>query len=272
MQDGGQRGGQYVDAGGIRTYYEITGDGEPLVLLHGGLCTAETFDAQTPALAMKYRVYVPERRGHGRTPDVDGPITYDNMAQDTIAFLQAVGIASADLVGWSDGALVGLLVALRRPDLVRKLVLIGQYVTLDGARPEFSALASTMTRETFPPMLEQMYAAVSPDGPDHFGVVFEKMRSLWVGDTGVKLADLSAVTSSTLILLADDDIMSIEHAADLQRALPSAQLAVVPGTSHALPMEKPDLTNRLILEFLAAEQVAKMMSLDEMRSLMDPGD
>ncbi len=82
----------YVDAGGLRTYYEVEGTGDPLVLLHGGLTTIETFGGLTPTLAQHYRVYLPERRGHGRTPDVEGPITYEIMAQDTIAFMAAVGL------------------------------------------------------------------------------------------------------------------------------------------------------------------------------------
>src|SRR4051794_5067126 len=96
---------EYVDAGGVHTYYEAVGEGEPLVLLHGGLCTVETWEGQTPVLAEQYRVYAPERRGHGRTADVEGPITYQIMARDTIAFMDALGIKAAHLVGWSDGAL-----------------------------------------------------------------------------------------------------------------------------------------------------------------------
>ena len=115
----------YVDAGGLRTYYEVHGAGEPLVLLHGGLCTVETLDGLTPALAEQYRVYTPERRGHGRTPDVDGPMTYQNMAADTIAFMDALGLRGIRLVGFSDGGNVALEVALRRPDLVAKLVVMG---------------------------------------------------------------------------------------------------------------------------------------------------
>ena len=253
----------YVDAAGVRTYYEAAGEGEPLILLHGGMCTVETFEGQTPALAAQYRVYVPERRGHGRTADVEGPITYENMAQDTIAFMDALGIESAHLVGWSDGALVGLLVALRQPRLARKLVLIGQNVNLEGARPESLAMREHMTAESLPPMFEQMYAAVSPDGADHWGIVCAKVIQMWRADPAIELDSLAAVTAPTLVMLGDDDIVSIEHAAALQRALPSAQLAVVPGASHALPLEKPDLTNRLILDFLAVDQVPKMMSLSE---------
>ena len=102
----------YVDAGGVRTYYEAEGTGEPLVMLHGGLCPIETFDGLRSALVERYRVYLPERRGHGRTPDVEGPYSYEVMAQDMIAFMAAIGLEPAHVLGWSDGASVGLLMAL----------------------------------------------------------------------------------------------------------------------------------------------------------------
>lgn len=259
------RTGAYIDAGAVRTYYEVTGSGEPLLLLHGGLCTAETLDSQTPVLATKYRVYVPERRGHGRTPDVEGPITFDIMAQDTIAFLEALGIPSAHLVGFSDGAMVALRVALQRPELVRKLILVGSPVNEDGTRPEHVTLLESFTRENFPPMFVQLYAAISPDGADHFGVVFDKMMgSQRQGQPEIALDELARVTAPVLVLLGDDDVPTIEHAAAMQRAFACAQLAVVPGTSHALPMEKPELTNRLILDFLADEQVPKLLVVSEM--------
>ena len=140
----------YVQAGGLRTYYETEGEGEPLVLLHGGLWTVETMEAQTQALSARYRER-PERRGHGRTADVAGPITYEAMAADTIAFLEAMQMGRAHLVGWSDGAVVALRVALDRPDLVGKLVFIGNYASLDGARPDQIALMDAMTRAVMPP-------------------------------------------------------------------------------------------------------------------------
>lgn len=253
------RVGEYVDAGGVHTYYEVAGTGEPLILLHGGFCTVETFGAQTPALAEQYQIYVPERRGHGRTPDVEGPITYENMAQDTIAFMEALGISSAHLVGWSDGAVVGLLVALQRPDLARKLVLIGQAMNQDGVSPEGKSQLSNMTQQDIPPMLRELYDSASPDGADHFGVVFDKLHQLLMTEPNIELTELERLSIPTLVLVADDDIGStVEYAATMQRALPHSQLAVVPGTSHASLMEKPELVNRLILDFLAPEQVTKL--------------
>jgi pimeloyl-ACP methyl ester carboxylesterase len=256
------RNGDYIDTGRVRTYYEVSGSGRPLILLHGGMCTAETFDGQSPALAAHFRVYLPERRAHGRTADVSGPITYEIMAQDTIAFIESVGIEHAHLVGWSDGALVGLLVALWRPELVDKLVLMAQPVGWEGVRPELAPLLGAMTKEMVPPELRQAYEAVSPDGPAHLDVVLDKLVALWNTDPAFPLSDLERVAAPTLVLAADDDVfLSIEHAAAMQRALPDAQLAVVPGASHAVPMEKPELVNRLIVDFLAEEQVEKRFKL-----------
>ncbi len=261
-QEAPVRNGHHVDIDGVPTYYEVTGEGDPVVLLHGGMCPAETWDPQVPALAEQYRVYVPERVGHGRTPDIDGPITYEDMAQHTIGFLEAVGIESAHLAGWSDGAIVGLLVALRRPKLVRKLVLVDQYVTLEGAHPKYEGFMAAMTADAAPPMLVELYGAVSPDGPEHFPVVFDKLHDLWIGATGLEVDDLRRVTAPTLVLAGDGGGITLEHAAAMLRALPDAQLAVVPGTSHGLPLEKPHVVNQLILDFLADEQVPQLFSLD----------
>ena len=252
----------YVDADGVKTYYEAIGDGEPLVLLHGGLSTIETFAPMIPGLAAGYRVYSPERRGHGRTPDVEGPITAEIQATDTITFIETLGIGPVHLVGWSDGALIGLLVALRRPDLVRKLVMIDHPADHTGDSPAAQGMvealkAGQMRPEMMPPMLRELYGKVSPDGPEHFDVVFHKIMSLdnvlnWPG-----LASLKDVAAPTLVLLADDGMVTAAHGDAMRRALPNSQLAVVPGTTHLLVLEKPSLVDRLVLDFLASAQVAE---------------
>jgi pimeloyl-ACP methyl ester carboxylesterase len=133
-------------------------------------------------------------------------------------------------------------------------------VNIGGANPAAKAMLESFTSETFPPAFRQLYAAVSPDGPEHFGVVFDKLMPLWRGDPGITPEQLAQVAAPTLVLLGDDDLLTLEHAAAVARAIPDSQLAVVPGTSHALPMEKPELVNRLVLDFLADEQVPKMMA------------
>jgi pimeloyl-ACP methyl ester carboxylesterase len=221
----------------------------------------------TPTLAEHYRVYLPERRGHGRTPDVAGPITYGNMAEDTIAFLDAVGLRSVRLLGWSDGGNVALLVALARPDLVSKLVVIGAAAHRNGYTPEQDELFASWAGRPSPAIMagfKELYGQVSPDGPEHFEVVFAKLGETWAREPDLDLADLGRIAVPTLILLGDDDVLTIEHAAAMVRALPDAQLSVVPGTSHAVVMEKPEVVNRMLLDFLAPEQVPRMMSLRDL--------
>ncbi|OHV35146.1 alpha/beta fold hydrolase, partial [Pseudofrankia sp. EUN1h] len=212
------------------------------------------------ALAERYRVYVPERRGHGHTPDVEGAFTTEAMAGDTIAFLESLHIGPARLVGWSDGALVGVRVALRRPDLVRKLVLIGQYLTRDGATAAAKAFIETPAvslAEIFGPS----YALTSPDGPDHLPVFLDKLSAMWRGEPDIELAALGDLAMPVLVLQGDDDAVRIEHSLAVARALPDAQLAVVPCASHALPVERPALLNQILMDFLADEQPAKFMPL-----------
>lgn len=252
--------GEYVNAGGVRTYYEVYGEGEPVVMLHGGLATAESWAMQIPALAERYRLYVPERRGHGRTPDIEGPITYEMMAADTAAFIDAAGTGAVHLVGWSDGAVVGVLVALHRPELVRKLVVIGQYFNFEGEVPEFRAMIDHWGSD-LPEGFHEVYDRVSPDGPEHFPVVLEKMMRMWREEPDIALSELAGVRAPVLLMQGDDDIVTVEHSAALAAALPDAQLAVVPGSSHMVPLEKPVLVNRLILDFLSDHQPEKMMSL-----------
>jgi len=248
-----------VDAGDLDTYYEVHGAGEPLLYLHGGFNPIEMLDEILPALGQRYRVYLPERQGQGRTPDRDGPITFQSMADDTIAFFEAVGLSAAHLAGFSDGAMVAIHVALQRPDLVRRLVLIGQYANPDGCPPFYTELMEQFTPDTFPPMFRQMYDSLSPDGPEHFPVFFNKLKPNWLSP-GVPLERLADVQSPTLVLIGDDDCVTPEHAAAMVRALPAgSQLGVVPGTSHGLPFEKPDLVNRLILDFLEDQQAEKMI-------------
>jgi len=240
--------GLYADVAGLRTYYERHGSGEPLLLLHGGGCSAGSWEPQIAALAERFEVYVPERRAHGRTPDVDGPLTYEAMAGDTAGFMDALGIGSAHLVGWSDGAVVAAVVALRRPELARRLVLIGQYFTADGQRPEARRLFAMP--EVLAAMFRAPYEQLSPDGPEHFPVVLEKLLGLWQSDPGLGPESLARITAPALVMQGDDDLVTVEHSAAVAAALPDAQLAVVPGTTHSLPAEKPELVNRLILDFL----------------------
>jgi pimeloyl-ACP methyl ester carboxylesterase len=142
----------YVQLGTVKTWYDEHGEGDPLVLMHGGLVDARFFEPNLPALAEHFHVYTPERRGHGHTPDVEGPITYQLMTDDTIAFLETVVGQPADLVGHSDGAVVAMLVAIQRPELVKRLVMISGGFNKSGeAAPDMEWNVDQMAEFLGPP-------------------------------------------------------------------------------------------------------------------------
>lgn len=239
----------YVTIAGLPTWHEVDGEGPPVVLLHAAFVGAAAWVAQAPALVSAgFRVHVPERRGHAHTRDVDGPLTYEVMAADTIAYLEAEVGGQAHLVGWSDGAVVALLVALRRPDLVGRMVLIGQYYNASGRVPgsELDRLLHSAEAKEF---LRQGYGPVSPDGPAHFEVAYAKTMAMIDSGPEIDLAALAAVCAPALVLQGDRDEVTLEHGAAVAAALGDGRLAVLPGT-HGLPIELPELVNTLLISFL----------------------
>jgi pimeloyl-ACP methyl ester carboxylesterase len=172
------------------------------------------------------------------------------MADDTIALMEALGTGPSHLVGWSDGGNVGLLVAIKRPDLVRRLVTIGSNFSADGLTREAAETLKPGTPTSVVPMMHEMWKVNAVD-PDRFDTVLEKMQHCWF-DYEIPRADLARIAVPTLVMVGDDDITTFEHTIDLYEAIPDAQLAVIPGASHLVPVEKADLVNQLVIDFLAA--------------------
>ena len=245
-----------VDLGGVRTWYSADGAGDPLVYLHGGFSDSRELDPVRARYAAGFRVFTPDRRGHGCTPDVDGPMDFERIAADTIAFLEQVVGGPAHLVGFSDGATTALHVALRRPDLVRRMVMISGQFHRDGLLPDLFGddLEAAVAGMSESPQARR-YGEVSPDGPGHYPVVAEKIMRMAFEEPRLDVAELARVQARTLVVAADDDVVRLEHTLEIYRMIPDAELAVVPGTSHVLILEKPDLVARLVLDFLTTDPV-----------------
>ncbi len=173
------------------------------------------------------------------------------MAQDTIRFLEQVVGGPARLLGVSDGAIVALLVALRRPDLVDRLVFVAGVFHHDGWLPQVIDPSSQP-----PKFLEDSYAELSPDGADHYQVVVDKLAHEHRIKPTLTVSDIGNVRCRTLVMFGDDDEVRLEHAIALYRALADAELVVIPGTSHGLLVEKVSLCNTIILDFLINEPIA----------------
>ncbi|MFW0785936.1 alpha/beta hydrolase [Gordonia sp. CPCC 206044] len=252
-------GGVYVDVGGRQIWHFRAGDpaGQPTVLLHGVFGAASTWGAQISDFAdAGLAVFVPERRGHGHTPDQPGPFGYADMVAETIAYLEQAVRVPAHLVGWSDGGVIALLVARERPDLVRRVVMVASYISREGEVPgEFF----DMIRSRHPATVEFLrsdYALTSPDGAEHFEIVYDKTLAMIDSEPDRRFDEFAGVTTPTLVLAADNGAARVEHALALSRALPNGRLAVLPGT-HILPVESPEVFNPLVISFLTAEPPAR---------------
>jgi pimeloyl-ACP methyl ester carboxylesterase len=239
----------YVKVHGHPTWVDDrAGPGEALVLLHGGLGNSDDLlNSIGPGLVDRFRVVAFDRRGHGHTADTDADFHYPDMAAETIGVVEQMIGGPAHLVGWSDGGIVALLVALARPDLVRKAVVIGTNYHCDGVPPFEVDPQSPLGQN-----LAGAYAERSPDGPGHFATVLGKGLALFKVEPTLTTDDIAGITPPTLVMVGDDDMVPLAHTCSLYEALPRGQLAVVPAASHALPLEHPDLVALLIGHFLAA--------------------
>jgi pimeloyl-ACP methyl ester carboxylesterase len=236
----------YAPVGDLRMYYEVHGSGEPLVLLHGAFMTAEMMGPLLNGLVESRQVIVPELQGHGRTGDIDRPLTYEQLADDAAGLLRHLELDGADVVGYSMGGAAGLQLAIRHPAAVRKLVLISTGFALDGAQPALVEMAPTITPEMFAgsPM-EQDYKRLAPN-PADFPRLVEKIKGMDSTPFSWPEEDIRGIPAPTLIMLGDSDAVRLEHAVELFNlrgggvmgdldGLPASQLAVLPGTSHFIP-------------------------------------
>lgn len=254
----------YAPVNGLNMYYEIHGTGQPLVLLHGAFSAIGTsFGALLPGLAKTRQVIAFELQAHGRTADIDRPLSVEQMADDTAAALQHLGIEQADVFGYSMGAAVALQVAIRHPQVVRKLVLASVTYNLGGVHPGLMDGFGDMQPEMmFGSPWHDEYLRIAPD-PDHFAVLFAKKTEMDKGIKDIPAETVAAIKAPTLLAIGDSDLVRPEHAVEMFRllgggvfgdlaGLPQSQLAILPGTTHVSIMNRAEWLVSMIREFLDA--------------------
>src|SRR5215467_2167852 len=239
--------GGYVDLTNGAVWYDERGRGEPLVLLHGGAVDSRFFDRNMPALADRFRVIATDLWGHGRTADREGPFSLGSFATDVIELIERVAGGPAHVLGHSIGATVALTVALRRPDLLRRLVLVSGGFRHEAEIGTEGGVTDEQVQQTVA-FLGSTYGAVSPDGEEHFAVVVRKGFDLSSREPAFTAEEVGGVRARTLVMVADDDLVTLEHTLELYRAIPDSELSVVPGTSHFLLQEKPAACNAIVLD------------------------
>jgi pimeloyl-ACP methyl ester carboxylesterase len=256
--------GNRIRVNGMQMYYEVSGQGDPLVVIHGAYMNIPSMGAIIPRLARTHTVYAVELQGHGRTTDIARPITYPNLADDVAAFMDSVGLAKADVFGYSMGAAAGLQLAIRHPAKVNKLVAASVAYDLKGWQPEFTAFIPQMTVDMIlqmPFANEYPKLAANPKGFPELArklIALEKEPMAWE-------EDVKKVKTPVLIIAGDADVSTLEHnvalfrllgggiMGDMGKPLPASRLAILPATSHTAVITQIDLLHGFIEPFLKGQ-------------------
>jgi pimeloyl-ACP methyl ester carboxylesterase len=256
--------GNRVEINGMQIYYEVSGEGDPLIVLHGAYMNIPSMGEIIPRLARTHKVYALELQGHGRTTDIDRPITYPNLADDVAAFMNAVDLKKADVFGYSMGAAAGLQLAIRHPEKVNRLIAASVAYDAKGWQPEFKAFIPQMSVEMFVGMpFAQEYRKLAAD-PNGFPALVKKLIALEHEPMAWE-ADVRAIRAPVLIISGDADVATLEHSVamfrllgggvmgDMGKPLPASRFAVLPATSHTAVITQPDLLYSFIEPFLKKE-------------------
>lgn len=256
--------GARVEVNGMQMYYETSGEGDPLIVLHGAYMNIPAMGEIIPTLARSRQVIAIEMQGHGRTNDIDRPITYPGLADDVAAFMEAIGVEKADVFGYSMGAAVGLQLAIRHPAKVDRAALASVAYDFKGWHPDYRAFVPQIAPEMFvgtPMEDEYRKLAVNPEGfPALVGklIALEHEPMAWE-------ADVAKLKTPILIIQGDADIVDHEHTlamfrllgggvmGDQGKPLPESRLAILPATSHTAIMGQVELLHALIEPFLDGE-------------------
>lgn len=260
--------GDYAEVNGLRMYYEVHGTGEPLVVLHGAYMTIDAMGDILPRLAETRQVIAVELQAHGRTADVDRPLSYEAMADDVAALIPHLGFERADVFGYSMGGGAALQVAIRHPEVVRRLVVASASHSSDHVHAELLEMIPSITPEVFAGSpFEEDYLRTAPN-PGDFPTLVAKLKQLDMEPFAWPEEDVRGILAPTLLIVGDSDAIHLEHAVELFRllgggvmgdlaGLPKSQLAVLPGTTHFIPpgsgvLDRADWLLSMIPPFLDA--------------------
>lgn len=232
----------------IEMYYAVYGEGEPLLLLHGGLGNADYFANQIPAFVEAgYQVIAVDSRGHGRSTVTETPIGYALMASDVLALMDFLEIESASLVGWSDGGIIGLDIAINHPERLNKLVAYGANYIPSGVRTDIGE------DDVFNAYIEQAmvdYQRLAPN-PDGFDAFLANIGNMWATEPNFTEAQLMGIEVPTLIIDGwQEEAIYAEHAFEMAQLIPNAELVLMPGVGHFAMFLTPDMFNSIVLNYL----------------------
>jgi len=233
----------YSNVNGLRMYYEIYGEGRPLVLLHGGGSTIQTtFGRIIPSLSKNRQVIGVELQAHGHTNDRDTDLSFEQDADDVATLLKNLNFPSADLFGFSNGGTTALQIAIRHPKLVNKMIVASTMYKREGVPTQFWEFMKQATLTNMPQPLKDAYLEIAPD-PNQLQTMHDRCVKRMITFKDISEEKIKSIKTPTLIVIGDADVMTPEHAVDLYRLIPTCQLAIIPGGHGAYMGEITTLTN-----------------------------
>jgi len=249
------KAGKYIDIGDIKVYYEVYGKGEPLLLLHGNGGSIENFVYQIPELSKHFKVIAIDSRAQGRTSDSEKEITYALMASDMAELIDKLNLGKVNIVGWSDGGNIGLELAFSHPEKVNKVVTFGANYTYENylAPPDsVTMLPDDPLITSSSAMMKRYFSAFERLSPDTTRkvIIQKKLAELMEKYPNFTLAQLQTINVPFLIVVGDHDLINFNQTVELFTNLPKAQLFVVPGATHFVPAEYPELINAAVIKFI----------------------
>ena len=258
--------GQYVKANGLDMYYEESGSGEPLVLIHGGMATGKNFEPHISTFSKQFRVIAPDSRGHGKTDNPGGEFSYRLMADDMAAFINALGLDRPSICGWSDGGQIALELGMHYPDLMKCMVVGAAWYQF--SQPYQGLLKAIgfespdvvnidRIKQSMPQLAEVWRSWHSPiHGPDHWETLATQISTMWWTPLGYTADDFQKIKAPTLILVGDrDQMVPVEEAAEMYRFIQGAELVIVPNSDHSLPTSRAELFTTIVLDFLLRHSI-----------------
>ena len=224
-----QSSGKYANVNGLKMYYEVHGNGFPLVLIHGGGSTIGTnFGRILPVLAKTHKVIAVEMQAHGHTADIDRPLSFEQDADDIAELLKQLHISKADIFGFSNGASTTLQIAIRHPQLVNKIIVASTFYKKDGAQPWFWGMMAQATFEGMPQIYKDAYLQINPD-TNALYAMYKRDVARMQSFTDIREEDIKAIKAPALILIGDNDVAHPEHAVEMYRQMQNAKLLILPG-------------------------------------------
>ena len=249
--------GKYIKVGDISMYVEQHGKGEPIIFLHGGMGSANSWAYQVPVFSKNYRVITLDSRGQGRTSDSAAPLSYHLMAEDVVRLMDVLEIPSAYIVGWSDGGNIGIDLAIHHPTRIKGIVAYGANINPAGLQDHFLNYLHTATPEEMQRDNGSDFLVLSAH-PENLPVIAEKIRNMWLKEPDFTQAQLGSIKVPTLIMDgAEEELIRPDHAKEIAAAIPNAKLVMLPNVGHYAIFKKPELWNKTVLEFLKSDGKAK---------------